>query len=193
MAGRAVRSTGGPLQESVWPVTLAVTVRLSALPCLRVLTNHEKETVMNDPNTTLSEYERDRQIRAQLSERNKAAVFDTLATASIERVLVEFDGEGDSGQINSVTGFCGKERTEFPKTTVSVQEIACGNTTAVSTQTTLECAIETLCYDYLEVTHGGWENNDGAFGEFHFDVAARTIDLEFYGRFTDTYTSNHTF
>lgn len=148
---------------------------------------------MNDPNTTLSDYERHRQIRAQLNERNKAAVFDALAAAGISRVLVEFDGEGDDGQISSVTAFCGEERTEFPQTTVSIQEIAWGNTNAVTTEMTLEGAIETLCYDYLEVTHDGWVNNDGAFGEFHFDVAARTIDLEFHGRFTDTCTSNHTF
>jgi hypothetical protein len=37
-------------------------------------------------------------------------------------------------------------------------------------------AIDTLCYDYLEGSHGGWENNDGAFGEFHFDVDQRRVD-----------------
>ena len=148
---------------------------------------------MNDPSTTMIEYERKRQIRAQLNERNKAAVFDALAAARINRVIVEFDGEGDSGQINSVTAFCGKEPTAFPQTTVSIQETAWGNNNATSTQATLEGAIETLCYDYLEVTHGGWENNDGAFGEFHFDIGARTIDLEFYARFTDTCNSYHTF
>lgn len=148
---------------------------------------------MNDPNTILSDYERDRQIRAQLSERNKAVVFDALVAASISRVLVEFDGEGDSGQITSVTAFRGKEHTAFPTSTVSIQEIAWGNTNAVATEMTLEGAIETLCYDYLEETHDGWVNNDGAFGEFHFDIAARTIDLEFHARFTDTCTSNHTF
>jgi hypothetical protein len=33
-------------------------------------------------------------------------------------------------------------------------------------------AIETLCYSYLEQEHGGWENNDGAFGTFELDIAA---------------------
>ena len=60
-------------------------------------------------------------------------------------------------------------------------------------ESTLEEAIENLCYDYLEETHGGWENNDGGFGEFRIDVAKRTVELEFNGRFTDTCTSNHTF
>jgi hypothetical protein len=148
---------------------------------------------MNEAEIAMSSYERHRQARAQLSEGNKRAVFDALAVANITRLIVEFDGEGDSGQIGDIAAFRGKERIEIPATTVSVQNIAWGNLTPVTTESILGNAIETLCYDYLEETHGGWENNDGAFGEFHFDVAARIIDLEFHGRFTDTFTSNHTF
>jgi hypothetical protein len=57
----------------------------------------------------------------------------------------------------------------------------------------LRQAIETLCYGYLEHEHGGWENNDGAYGEFTFDVAGRRIDLEFNARFTDSTLFNHSF
>jgi hypothetical protein len=41
--------------------------------------------------------------------------------------------------------------------------------------------------------HGGWENNEGAHGTFEFDVANRTVSLEFNERFVDTTTYNHTF
>jgi hypothetical protein len=41
----------------------------------------------------------------------------------------------------------------------------------------LKGIIETLAYDLLESEHGGWENNEGAYGEFRFDVADRTITL----------------
>jgi hypothetical protein len=68
-----------------------------------------------------------------------------------------------------------------------------GTDQAMPRTETLCAAIETLCYDYLEQTNGGWENNDGGFGEFIFDVAARTVELEFNGRYTDTFTTNHTF
>jgi hypothetical protein len=54
-------------------------------------------------------------------------------------------------------------------------------------------ALETICYDFLEQEHGGWENNDGAFGEFTFNVAERTVELEFHGRYMDISTSTHTF
>ena len=39
-----------------------------------------------------------------------------------------------------------------------------------------------LAFDFLSDTHGGWENNDGAYGEFCFDAAARCIHLEFNER-----------
>jgi hypothetical protein len=57
----------------------------------------------------------------------------------------------------------------------------------------LASAIEILCYDHLEETHCGWENNDGAYGEFLLDVAERTVELEFHERYTATLTENHTF
>ena len=48
----------------------------------------------------------------------------------------------------------------------------------------LEDVVEQLAYDFLSDAHGGWENNDGAWGEFCFDAAARCIHLEFNERFT---------
>ena len=59
---------------------------------------------------------------------------------------------------------------------------------------TLREAVEVLCYDYLEQEYGrGWEDNDGAFGEFTFDVPERRIALDFNARFTDHTHHSHTF
>jgi hypothetical protein len=35
--------------------------------------------------------------------------------------------------------------------------------------------------------------NDGAYGEFTLDVSEKCIELEFNARFTDTFSTNHTF
>jgi hypothetical protein len=51
---------------------------------------------------------------------------------------------------------------------------------------TLSDALYQLAYDCLEEKHAGWENNEGAFGEFTFDVAARTATLDFNWRFIDS-------
>jgi uncharacterized protein DUF6878 len=148
---------------------------------------------MNDMDSTMGQYERRRQALAKLAESNKGAVFDALAAAGITEVVVDFDGEGDSGQINGIVALRGTDHTTLPVSFITPHLIAWGETNPAPADQPLEQAIETLCYDYLEQTHDGWENNDGACGEFRFDVAGRTIELEFNGRFTDTWTDTHTF
>ena len=121
---------------------------------------------------------------------NKTVVFDALAVAGVNRVTVPFDGEGDSGQIDGVhlepDGF------DPGKTTVTVQHPGWSGGITEGTETLAE-AIETLCYGYLAHEYGGWENNDGAFGEFTLDVAAREVKLEFHARFTDYSTHEHSY
>jgi hypothetical protein len=148
---------------------------------------------MNDPNTTMSDYEHYSRARAQVSAGNKGAVFDVLAATNISLVIVEFDGEGDDGQIKSAAAFRGEECVDLPVTTVTLQQFSGGDTEPVTAKFSLHDAIEMLCYDYLEDTHSGWENSGGAYGEFHLDVIRRTVELEFNARFTDIFTSNHTF
>ena len=121
---------------------------------------------------------------------NKASVFDALATAGVNTVIVTFDGEGDSGQIQDITA---DDSAQIPDTRIELLQTEWGTGKLDSAQSTLRSAIETLCYDYLSQEHDGWENNDGAFGEFTFSMADRTIALEFNGRFSDFHTSSHTF
>ena len=52
---------------------------------------------------------------------------------------------------------------------------------------------ESLCYGYLEFRHGGWEINDGSFGEFTLTVAERAIELDFNARFTSSEHFRDTF
>jgi hypothetical protein len=54
-------------------------------------------------------------------------------------------------------------------------------------------AIERLAYDFLEETHDGWENSDGAYGDFIFDVAERTITLDYNERHMESDYSQHVF
>jgi hypothetical protein len=52
-------------------------------------------------------------------------------------------------------------------------------------------AIERLAYDFLEETHDGWENSHGAYGDFIFDVAERTITLDYNERHMESdYSQN---
>jgi len=151
---------------------------------------------MNDPDSAINSYERDRLERAEVNKGHKSAVFDALDAARITEVQVDFDGEGDSGQIGSVIALRGEEPAELPGVTVTIRQVnwrSLLDAKPVTTETNLSEAIEILCYGYLEENHGGWEIDGGSYGEFRFDVAERTIHLEFNGVYRDVHTTDHTF
>ncbi|MEE4209103.1 MAG: hypothetical protein V2I43_07550 [Parvularcula sp.] len=125
--------------------------------------------------------------------KNKSAIFAILAEAGITSVTVEFDGYGDSGGVESVHAEAEGSQVALPDS--SVELLALGWREAEPTQKTvpLSEAVEHMVYELLGQTHGGWENNAGAFGNFVFDVADRTITLEFNMRFEDSEFFEHTF
>jgi len=130
---------------------------------------------------------------AKANELNKAIVFDSLAAACLTRITVEFDGEGDSGQINEILSYAGEAPAGLPSTSLKLHRAPQSGGDLRTAEADLRDAIETLCYDYLTQSHDGWENNDGAYGTFEFDVPNRTVHLDVDERFTDTTNSTHVF
>jgi len=130
------------------------------------------------------------QAVAQANALNKDTVFDALTAAGIATVNVTFDGEGDSGQIESIVV---DGSADIPQVSIELQRTDWGTGKLDSVQSTLRDAIETLCYGYLSQEQEGWENNDGAYGEFTFHVAGRKVELEFNARFSDSTLFNHSF
>jgi hypothetical protein len=175
---------------------LFVTARKPAAMCrpkeaaVRGSQTIERRVFMSDTDIMAS-YQNHQKALAEANVINKSAVFDALATAKIATVNVTFDGEGDSGQIE---GIAADDSPNIPQVSIQLlRETGWGTGGLDSIQSPLRGAIEQLCYDFLEQEHGGWENNDGAFGEFTFDVATREIRVEFNGRFSDSTLFNHTF
>jgi hypothetical protein len=124
---------------------------------------------------------------------NKAALFDALAAAGITSVLVHFDGSGDSGQIEDIDATAGDQPAEIPNGDIEIAQVHWGNPEIERSTLSVREAVETLAYDFLEQTHGGWENNEGAYGEFTFDVESRTITLEYNERVETSEYSQHMF
>ena len=125
---------------------------------------------------------------------NKTALFDALARAGITSVIVTFDGYGDSGQIENVEVRAGDALPDLPADQIEFVDPVFDDPEKVARSThTVSDAIETLVYALLEQTHDGWENNDGAYGDFTFDVASRTITLDYNERYTESHNSCHTF
>ena len=148
---------------------------------------------MNDFDQALASYERYREALSKASQNNKTVIFDALGTANITLVRVEFDGEGDSGAITDITAYHDDDERKLPTTAVTILQTSWGDAEPHAKEKQLCSAVEILCYDYLEDTHGGWENNEGGYGEFRLDVAARTIELEFNARYVDVFTEIHKF
>ena len=141
----------------------------------------------------LEHYYRHREAVAKASLLNKPIIFDALAAAGLTRVTVEFDGEGDSGQIEGIYAYAGDARAELPESSITLHQAQQAKGDPITTTVSLHDAIETLCYDYLSQTHGGWENNEGAYGIFRFDVSNRSIHLDFNERFSDSTHHTHDF
>lgn len=124
---------------------------------------------------------------------NKTALFDTLVAAGVTQVIVTFDGYGDSGQIEDIAAKAGETPASLPETTITVARAVWDEAEPQTAEAAIAAVIEDIAYQLLEQTHCGWENNAGAFGEFTFDVAARTITLEYNERFEGSEYYEHTF
>jgi hypothetical protein len=86
---------------------------------------------------------------AKANELNKTVVFDALAAVGLTRVTVEFDGEGDNGQINGITAHAGEAPAGLPSTSLNLHRAPQDGGDLRTAEGDLRDAIETLCYDYL--------------------------------------------
>lgn len=96
-----------------------------------------------------------------------AVVREALRALGVTRVTADYDGCGDSGQFESLAAFSGDEAI--------TQRL----------EDALLERVEQLFYDLLEIRHGGWENNDGAFGEFSWDLTTDELRQAHHSRFSD--------
>jgi hypothetical protein len=156
-----------------------------------------EETSAPDPTGFLRDFEEKQRAHKALSESvhaaNKGALFPILAAAGITSILVRFDGSGDSGQIEEIDAVSGDKPVSLPTGNVTIQRAEWGASEAERIECSVNDAVEALVYAFLEETHGGWENNEGAYGEFTFNVAARTITLDYNERYEDTHYTQHSF
>lgn len=116
----------------------------------------------------------------------KASLFDFLHAQGIVLVTVDFDGSGDSGQIEDIFAFDAHGEVALPEDNLPMAGAASSPNGDPDERGPVKDIIETLVYDLLEGEHGGWENNEGAYGEFRFDVTERTITLGYHERMMAT-------
>ena len=144
-----------------------------------------------DVETIMARWAAHAQRAAELHPANKASLFAALAAAGITRVTVRFDGSGDSGQIEDISAVADNTKVELPTVEIELVNHVWGQEEPRRTLMPVAEAIEQLAYDLLSLTHCGWENNDGAYGEFVFDVAKQSISLEHNERYVTAELYSH--
>ena len=122
---------------------------------------------------------------------NKAALFAALAVAQVNTVIVAFDGYGDEGQIESIDASGEDGPVTLPDVAIEIVAPTRDGLGLEDRAMPVAEAIEEIAYTLLRDAHPGWENNDGAYGEFTFNVAERTITLDHNSRYTEVNTSVH--
>ena len=133
-----------------------------------------------------------RPCKSTLSE-NKTALFDVLAAARIDTVEVTFNGYADEGQIDSAVADGEGGDTNLESIHVEISRVEWGSQIVTRQTLSVKDAIEKLVHDLLEQTYSGWENNQGTYGDFLFDVAERTITLNFNERIETSELTQHVF
>ncbi len=118
---------------------------------------------------------------------NKPTIFKALVEANIKEVIVYFDGEGDSGQINEIQidgqynpHFSDEPSIRFVKQNEKEPQ-----------QITLREALDEMTYDALQYFEGGWDIGSGSFGEITIDTSEKTILVEFNQRIMNYASRDH--
>ena len=136
---------------------------------------------------------RRRELADKAFDTNRVVLFNALTAAGITEVVVEFDGEGDQGQIEDITAQDASGIVALPDARIEILTPAHDGSGMDCTAETVGEAIETLCYAVLSQHHGGWEINDGSYGLFAFDTAKRTIELTHNERYIAVDTTEATY
>lgn len=150
------------------------------------------------------------ELRQQVVAWLKVEIAKALRQHCFTRVLVDFDGYGDEGQIQRVIAVRenGDEAElpeseltfEWPEVTRVLTAAGHGNAPAnpqgfqiygEKQGGSLSAAIEALCYALLWITYSHWGDGEGAYGTFTIDAEDGSINLDFNERFVDAEYSNH--
>jgi Family of unknown function (DUF6878) len=106
----------------------------------------------------------------------KKPILAALKRFNIAKAVTVYDGEGDSGQIESITATTvdGKDAS---------LDVLFGSQDPQSP--TLRDVLDDFAWACLEAYHDGFEINDGGYGDITIDVASGKVLIDHNDRFTD--------
>lgn len=113
------------------------------------------EAMSDAARNLLSDFEKRRERERQEAFAGLSEVCSQLEGLGVDRVVVTYDGYGDSGCVERVDAFAGESEVELDES--------------------LEGQLATAAERILPL---GWENDAGAFGELILNVSERRVVLE---------------
>ena len=135
----------------------------------------------------IEKYELAQRARADRLPKYKTALCKLLHAAGAVKVMIEYDSEGDSGQIDDVTMYdargahlADKPLSASAQRTFSKLHLF---------KNTLCGALESFAWELLASHHAGFEDNEGAFGTITLNVAKQTAEIEHNARIIDVLTT----
>jgi hypothetical protein len=129
-------------------------------------------SVISTSSDALAHYEQERleNVRRHLPEARRQ-----LLEAGIHTVQIDYDGCGDSGCIENI----------------AYRDCHGGAVDLAGKLAMTEEQLTDLFYDLTQARHPGWENNDGACGEFQWNLTEDALRHTHNDRFTDYDTTEH--
>ncbi|MFT8952919.1 MAG: DUF6878 family protein [Gluconobacter sp.] len=143
---------------------------------------------MTETTAILEQMDRYNQLQRETRTEDRATVMAALKACGITKVVIRYDGYGDSGGVEACTveGGQGQESLTVPVQTKLVDWSSAETTNHTAP---LSEVMETLAMQYVAVEHSGWENNEGGSGEVTFDPVTDTITVSH----TENYFSHEDF
>jgi hypothetical protein len=132
--------------------------------------------IMTETLAMLEQMDRYNRLKRESQTEDRATVMAVLKACGITKVVIRYDGYGDSGGVEECTveGGQGQESLTVPVQTVILDWSSAEKTIQMSP---LRDVLETLTMQYVDVEHDGWENNEGGSGDVTFDPVADTITV----------------
>ena len=146
------------------------------------------------------DYSKEREEKKCKNRESLKEACSMLFNAGITLVEVHYDGYGDSGEIEYVLFFKGDKQLEEDEVTSlglptsTIEEYNHSHKEGESRYKTVECTllqkVEDCAYDFLP---GGWEINEGSFGDLKINTEKAKATLEHNYRIQETEYSEEEF
>lgn len=122
---------------------------------------------------------------------NRDTLIQALTQLGVARVTITYSGSGDSGDVCQVEATPPEPRRQFPETSIPFvyvcPEYQDSNVTYVMQfqHQSLEESLRDFALNWVELHHGGWENNEGGEGEVTIDVPGNAFTLDHHAFYTE--------